>query len=259
MQFKFVLILLAHIGNLRMNCFLLQILSQERNFGIQLNQPIDMNTLGAYSKLLPNFSNGCWADVLFLSIYVLLSTNSPIKAQLNQLQESYLATMANCAPLITKFNSITAQKVHSLFTVFSSPRFLLSKERNHIRLFYFLYTIDTILQYQYQGNVDIVYCFVRDKERVLALRDLTFEKAVEIANQSRGVTGNDSTNNSADTPTLSSANSDVEFAAMSEKARGKLPRSGSISTAIYQSTSGFQPTPSWVRFFVYAFTNKRVL
>ena len=242
--------LLGKLGSLRMNCFLLQVLSQERSFGIQLNEHFELSSLGQYAKSIPSFSNGCWADMLYLGVYALLSTSNSVgRAQINLLQESYLATLANCAPLVTKFSPVTAQKLHSLFTVFSSPRYLLSKERNHVRLFYLLYTIDTVLQYQYQGNVQVVYSFVRDKEKVLALRDLTFEKAVEAARQSASAAGKPSTDPISSSlsvgddvlasPTAGDVKSDTNN--ISERLRGKLP-----SNDVYESASGFRPTETWV-------------
>lgn len=240
-------------GNLRMATFLLHILSQDRNFGIQLNAPADLSELGPHARVFPPFAAGCWGDVLYLFIYTMISTNNASRIAINHLQESYLSILANCSPLITNFNPITAQKIYALFAVYSSPRYLLAKERNHSKIFYLLYTIDTILQYQYQ-NVQIVYTFVRHKEKVLALRDLTFESAVELANKVKGAP----TISAEPTEPISSLNSPNESARssvaslpplgqpsqtpMSEKAKGKLPE-GNVT---YLSASGFEPTSAWV-------------
>ncbi|KAJ3305541.1 cell wall biogenesis protein [Kappamyces sp. JEL0829] len=242
------------IGNLRMMCFLLHVLSQDRSFGIHLNTPFELASLGPHSKALPSFSGGCWGDALYLFVYVMLTTNSPARAAITQLQESYMATLANCAPLVTRFNAITAQKLYLLFSVFSSARFLLGKERNHTKLFYLLYTIDTILQYQYQGNVQIVYSFVRNKDKVLALRDLTFEAAVELASR-QGKPNTDGTGlDAAATPAIETPLSpqpsnhslvQPKSPSLSEKARGKLPASESTTSVSYESASGFRPSPSW--------------
>ncbi|KAJ3000495.1 cell wall biogenesis protein [Globomyces sp. JEL0801] len=198
-----------------------------RDFGIRLNTEADISSLGAHGKLFPVFTTGCWGDILYLFIYVLLTTNSAIRASILHLQESYLATMANVSPLITKFNATTATKLFALFTVFSSPRFLLSKERNHTRLLYLLYTIDTILQYQYAGNHQIVYTFVRNKDKVLQLRDLELSDAIEQVQK------------------LKQLKEEQEKSAeeeLSEKAKGKLPID---QTAEFQSINGFKPTLPW--------------
>lgn len=221
---------------------MLQVLSQERSFGIKLNEPFELSSLGPYAKSLPFFSNGCWADMLYLGVYALLSTqHQVVRLQMNLLQESFLATLANCAPLITKFCPISAQKLHSLFVVFSSPRYLLSKERNHIRLFYLLYTIDTILQYQYQGNVQVVYSFVRDKEKVLALRDLTFEGAIETARQATVVKVDSSASLEISATPTQNFTFEENSSHVSERLKGKMPLYEG-----YESSTGFRPTIAWV-------------
>jgi hypothetical protein len=173
------------------------------------------------------FSYGCWGDVVYLFIFILMSANPVTKQSIIHLQDSYLATMANIAPLVTKFCAATANKLFTLFTVFSSPRFLLSKEKNHAKLFYFLYTIDTILQYQYGGNAQIVYTFVRNRDKVMALRDMGLDSAIETIQKL--------TNENVETV-------DKESPVISEKLKGKQP----MGPTVYTSPSGFVPTVDWV-------------
>lgn len=236
------------VGNLRMSCFLLHVLSQERNFGIHLNASLDLASLGHHAKSFPAFSTGCWGDAVYLFIFLLLSTSSPSRSAINLLQESYLSTIANIAPLITKFNPSTAQRLFSMFAVYSSPRYLLAKERNNSKLFYLLYTIDTILQYQYHGNVQIVYTFVRNKDKVLALRDMTFEAALEAAKKSTKLDITPVSTTNPGSPVLSPLSSEVSISMnnslsrkssnLSEKAKGKLPMS--------VESEAFEPTLEWV-------------
>jgi hypothetical protein len=225
------------LGTLRLSCFLLQVLSQDRNFGVQLNTLVDVSALGIHAKQFNMFSYGCWGDVVYLFIFILMSANPITKPSVLHLQESYLATMANLAPLITKFCAATANKLFTLFTVFTSPRFLLSKDKNHTKLFYFLYTIDTILQYQYVGNAQVVYTFVRNKDKVLALRDMTLESAIEAVQKlASKETSENAEVSEATTPVSTSSPN------MSEKMRGKQP----MQAIAYTSPSGFVPTQEWV-------------
>jgi High-temperature-induced dauer-formation protein len=230
------------VGNLRMSCFLLHVLSQDRNFGIHLNASLDLSSLGHHAKSFPSFTMGCWGDAVYLFIFILLSTSSPSRPAINLLQESYLSTIANIAPLITKFNPSTAQRLFSMFSVYSSPRYLLAKERNHSKLFYLLYAIDTILQYQYHGNVQIVYTIVRNKEKVLALRDMTFDDAVEGLKKAPNVATPGSASPTPLTPQLSGVSMPSlvsrRASTLSDKARGKLPFSSESEI--------FQPTREWV-------------
>ena len=160
----------------------------------------------------------------------MLSTATKSRSAILQLQESYLATLSNLAPLITKFSATTANRLLSLFVVYSSPKYLFANERNHVRLFYFLYLIDSIIQYQYAGNSQIVYTFTRNREKIVALRDMTFESALESVVKSK---------ETESSPTAS----DTEKP-MSEKAMGKKPLTP------VQSSSGFIPTATWVWLFL---------
>jgi hypothetical protein len=201
-----------------------------------------MSSLGYHSKSFPPFHSGCWGDAVFMFIFILLSTPSPSRPAINLLQESYLSTLANIAPLITKFSPSTAQRLFSMFAIYSSPRYLLAKERNHTKLFYLIYTIDTILQYQYHGNVQIVYSFVRNKDKVLALRDMTFNDAVE---GSKKIVPSSSSATTPSSPILTPQLSEVSTPTtirrasnLSEKARGKLPMA--LESRV------FEPTEEWV-------------
>lgn len=180
------------------------------------------------------FTYGCWGDILYLFIFILISTNTPtVRVSVSHLQESYLATMANVAPLVTRFSAATANKLYQLFVLYSSPRFLLSKERNQTRLFYLLYILDTILQYQYAGNAQIFYTFVRNRDKVLALRDLTFDAAIQAVSNLQSSEENQSL---TDMTTLESPTSPL-----SDKAKGKLPMANT-----FVSPSGFKATSEWV-------------
>lgn len=162
-------------GTLRMCCIFLQTLSEDRNFGTHLNNMIDMSLLGSHQKTFPNLHYGCWADALFIFVITMISTPSPAKAEINYLQESYLSILSNCAPIVTKFNTVTCNRIFALFSLFSSPKYLLAKEKNYSKLFYLIYIIDSIIQYQYYGNIQLIYTFVRNSQKVLALRDLRYE------------------------------------------------------------------------------------
>ncbi|KAJ3268938.1 hypothetical protein HDV01_002077 [Terramyces sp. JEL0728] len=248
----------SKLGILRLNCFILHRLSQDRNFGIRLNENCDVSILGQYTKLFPIYSSGCWGDLLYLYIYVLLSTNTTARQTILHLQESYLSSMANVSHLVTKFTSATANKLFNLFQVYSSPRYLLSRERNYTKLFYLLYIIDTILQYQYAGNSQIVYTFVRNREKILSLRDMDFEKSVEQVQKlnAQSSEGNLEISSSTDAIDGESPKSVTTLAAqakekgaespvkedrlVSDKLQGKKPISP------YESSNGFTPTFEWV-------------
>ena len=55
----------SELGHMRLLATILHFLSQNRQFGVQLNAPFNGNFAGGF-KVLPRFVGGCWADALFL-------------------------------------------------------------------------------------------------------------------------------------------------------------------------------------------------
>jgi hypothetical protein len=102
--------------------------------------------------------------------------------------------------------------------------------------------LDTILQYQYSGNAQIVYTFVRNQDKVRALRDMTFESAVEFIAKTKKDDVQQQSEPISPSDSAKSNNSMDENKELSEKAKGKLPK----QVPIVQSSSGFQATPEWV-------------
>ncbi|KAJ3071204.1 cell wall biogenesis protein, partial [Quaeritorhiza haematococci] len=179
----------TQIGLARLCCFLLHTLSQERNFGVQLNTPFDHTAIGPVAKQLPVFSTGCWGDFLILAIYILITTTgsssnktSSAAAAMSSLHEHLLIAMSNVSPYIKSVSVVTANKLVSLFAAFSSPVFLLANESNHKRIFYLVEVFNNIIQYQITGNTHLVYAIVRHQQKLHTLHRMTFESAqAEVA------------------------------------------------------------------------------
>jgi High-temperature-induced dauer-formation protein len=197
---------------------MLHLLSQDRHFSVQLNTKFDPSVLGSIANVLPSYTSGCYADFLFLSIYTILATTSTTRSQILNLQESYLVTMANISPLIRSFAAPTANKLVSLFNTFSSPAFLLGKKHNHRSLFHIIYILNTILQYQYSGNSQLVYSLVRNRKKINLLDKLDYDAAIAYVNVNR----------------------------VPADEKGKAPLTA------YTSPSGFTPTYQWVSKFNYS-------
>ncbi|KAJ1328749.1 hypothetical protein BSLG_009984 [Batrachochytrium salamandrivorans] len=168
----------ARAGALRLACFILHILSQERGFGVALNEPFEMASVGLLSKHFPVFSYGCWGDFLFLSVYVILSTTGPMRPVILSLQEPLLVVLANASPMVKSLTATTANKLISLFDVFSSPAFLLSKEHNYRLLYYLLDIFNNIVQYQFVGNSQLIYSLVRHRDQIGQLFQMTLQSAI---------------------------------------------------------------------------------
>ena len=168
---------IARAGHLRIACFILHLLSQERGYGVSLNEPFDTSYIGALSRHLPIFSQGCWADFVYLSAFVILSTKGPLRPVVLSVQEPLLAILTNTSPLIKSLTVTTGNKLLALFDVFSNPAFLFSKEYNFRMLHHILGFFNNIIQYQYAGNAQLAYSIVRHKPKIDKLYSMTFESA----------------------------------------------------------------------------------
>ncbi|KAJ8327168.1 hypothetical protein QVD99_004978 [Batrachochytrium dendrobatidis] len=247
----------ARAGSLRLACFILHILSQERGFGVSLNEPFDMATVGSLSRHFPVFSQGCWGDFLFLSVYVILSTTGPMRPVILSLQEPLLVVLANSSPLVKCLTATTANKLISLFDVFSSPAFLLSKEHNYRLLYYLLDIFNNIIQYQFAGNAQLIYSLVRHKDKINSLYQMSLKSAISeiermrladskrLDGKSQTLTATESTllqDTETNTPqepadVIASTETvknedpvqDQEKSELSEKAKGKLPDRSEIA------------------------------
>ncbi|KAJ3039459.1 hypothetical protein HK097_002827, partial [Rhizophlyctis rosea] len=166
----------AQIGLARLSAFILHILSQYRNFGVQLNTNFDTATVGPVAKQIPLFSAGCWGDFLLLAIYTLVTT--PTRSPLSTLQETFLIVMTNVSPYIKSLTVTTSNKLLSLFSSFSSPAFLVASEGNHKMCFYLLEVFNNVLGYQVAGNTQLIYSIIRHKTKFVELQELSFEGAV---------------------------------------------------------------------------------
>ena len=138
------------IGLLRMCCFILHILSQERAFSVQMNTPFDNYSVGAAVKHIPIFSQGCWGDFLFLSIHTLITSTG--KTMVATLHENFLISLSNISPYVKSLTVVTVNKYISLFTSFSNPAFMLANETNHKMIFYILDIFNNMVQYQITGT-----------------------------------------------------------------------------------------------------------
>ncbi|KAK2679520.1 Hid-1/Ecm30 [Fusarium oxysporum f. sp. vasinfectum] len=243
-------------GVVRMCAFLLQTLSVETNFGVNLNKYFEGQESLPMSIRVPGF-RGTYADFLIHSIYNLITTS---QGKLSAIYPALLAVINNIAPYLEGLSSTSSSKLMQLFSSMSSPSFLLANETNHALLHSLLESISSILENKYQKNPELVFAILKNKKRVEALRSFTLESGqeeIERRNRRRKDSGHhfdpfdaasvrssvDSLRspNSAqprhssleevpeDAPSRRSSTPNVEDAVptqlrgMSEKARGKMP------------------------------------
>ncbi|KAI9199583.1 high-temperature-induced dauer-formation protein-domain-containing protein [Polychytrium aggregatum] len=163
------------IGLVRLCCFLLQTMSQERSFGVQLNTSFDHSAVNVTIKDLPAFQGGNWGDFLILSVHAIVTTSG--KTQVSTLFETLMVALVNTSPYLKGMTIMTLTKLMNLLSSFSNPAFLLVNEANHRLLYYLVEMFNNLIQYQLTGNTHLVYAIIRNKEKIFALRDMTFASA----------------------------------------------------------------------------------
>ena len=162
-------------GVVRMCAFLLQTLSVEKNFGINLNEKFEAQETLPPAIRIPNFQ-GTYADFLIQSIYTLITTS---QSRLTAIYPALLAVINNIAAYVEGLSARTCSRLIQLFSSMSSPSFLLANDTNHDLLRSLLEAVNAVVEHQYQTNPQLVYSILRSRKRFEALRNLTLDSGRE--------------------------------------------------------------------------------
>lgn len=165
----------AKQGVVRMCAFLLQTLSVETNFGVNLNKIFECQDTLPVSIRVPGF-RGTYGDFLIHSIYNLITTS---QSKLTAIYPALLAVINNIAPYLENMSCSTSQKLMQLFSSMSSPSFLLANDSNHGLLHSLLESIGSIIENKYSQNPELVFAILKNKKRIEALRTFTLESGQE--------------------------------------------------------------------------------
>lgn len=163
----------AKIGLMYLCTFILLKLSGERNFGVSLNKPYQLRL----PVDIPLFT-GSHADLLIIVLHKMIVSGLD---KLSALYNCFLTIICNVSPYSKSLSTVAAVKLVNLFQLFTSPKFLYASEGNHIYVAMLLETFNNIVQYQYEGNVNVVYAIVKRKEVFEALANLTLPVAIQSA------------------------------------------------------------------------------
>lgn len=135
-------------GVVRMCAFLLQTLSVEKNFGVNLNKSFEGQETLPPAIRIAGFK-GTYADFLIQSIYALITTS---QGKLTAIYPALLAVINNIAPYLEGLSGPTCSKIVQLFNSMSSPSFLLANETNHGLLRSLLEAINATIEHKYIGE-----------------------------------------------------------------------------------------------------------
>ncbi|KAG6587146.1 protein hid1 isoform x2 [Phytophthora cinnamomi] len=154
----------AKVGMIHICTFILLLLSGERDFGVNLNKPFNNHL----PLDLPPFS-GNHADLLIVCLHKIIVSGYE---KLNSVYNCFLTIICNISPYCKKLNMVSSVRLLRLFKLFAQPRYLFDNEANHHLVFFLLETFDNIIQYQYEGNQQVVYAMIQNKNVFYLLNDL---------------------------------------------------------------------------------------
>lgn len=154
----------SKVGMIHICTFILLLLSGERDFGVNLNKPFD-NRLPLD---LPPFS-GNHADLLIVCLHKIIVSGYE---KLNSVYNCFLTIICNISPYCKKLHMVSSVRLLRLFKLFAQPRYLFDNEANHHLVFFLLETFDNIIQYQYEGNQQVVYSMIQNKNVFHQLNEL---------------------------------------------------------------------------------------
>ena len=133
--------------------FTVLLLSGNREFGVALNQPYKIST----PLEVPAF-DGSYSDLLILFLNKVMVSDKGI---IRGLYDCMLTIIANISPYTKSLTMLSSVKLLNLFEAFASSRFLYSSEKNYQFVGLLLEVFNNIIQYQYEGNVHVIYSVLR--------------------------------------------------------------------------------------------------
>jgi hypothetical protein len=160
------------IGLLHVGVFILLVLSGERNFGVRLNKPY----VNKYPMDLQKFT-GTHADLLFLVFHKIITSGL---SRIQPLYDCLLTILVNVSPYLKSLSMLTCTRLMHLMESFSTSWFLFAKPSNHYLIFYLLEILNNIIQYQFDGNINLIYTIVRSKSIFYQLASLSEDSCLSV-------------------------------------------------------------------------------
>ncbi|KAM4524203.1 protein HID1-like isoform 2-T2 [Odontesthes bonariensis] len=159
----------SRVGLMHIGVFVLLLLSGERNFGVRLNKPYTLRV----PMDIPVFT-GTHADLLIVIFHKVITGGHQ---RLHPLFDCLLTIIVNISPYLKSLSMVAANKLLHLLEAFSTPWFLISAPQNHHLVFFLLEVFNNIIQYQFDGNCNLVYAIIRKRNVFHQLANLPTDMA----------------------------------------------------------------------------------
>uniref|UniRef100_A0AAY4ARC6 Uncharacterized protein n=1 Tax=Denticeps clupeoides TaxID=299321 RepID=A0AAY4ARC6_9TELE len=159
----------SRVGLMHIGVFILLLLSGERNFGVRLNKPYTLHV----PMDIPVFT-GTHADLLIVVFHKIITSGHQ---RLQPLYDCLLTIVVNVSPYLKSLSMVAANKLLHLLEAFSTQWFLFSASQNHHLVFFLLEAFNNIIQYQFDGNCNLVYAIIRKRSVFHQLANLPSDPA----------------------------------------------------------------------------------
>ncbi|XP_028332119.1 protein HID1-like isoform X2 [Gouania willdenowi] len=182
----------SRVGLMHIGVFVLLLLSGERNFGVRLNKPYVL----CVPMDIPVFT-GTHADLLVVVFHKIITCGYQ---RLQPLFDCLLTVIVNISPYLKSLSMVASNKLLHLLEAFSTPWFLFSNPQNHHLVFFLLEVFNNIIQYQFDGNSNLIYAIIRKRSVFHALANLpsdaaSIQKALQKKRRKGGMSRVNSTEN----------------------------------------------------------------
>ncbi|XP_023012115.1 protein HID1 [Leptinotarsa decemlineata] len=167
----------SRVGLMHIGVFILLLLSGERNFGVRLNKPYT----ATIPMDIPVFT-GTHADLLIIVFHKIITTGHQ---RLQPLFDCLLTILVNVSPYLKTLSMVASTKLLHLLEAFSTPWFLFSASSNHHLVFFLLEIFNNIIQYQFDGNSNLVYTIIRKRQVFHSLANLPSDYGAIVKSMNR--------------------------------------------------------------------------
>ncbi|XP_056098290.1 protein HID1b [Rhinichthys klamathensis goyatoka] len=154
----------SRVGLVHIGVFILLLLSGERNFGVRLNKPYCVRVPMDISVFA-----GTHADLLIVVFHKIITSGHQ---RLQPLYDCLLTVIVNVSPYLKSLSMVAANKLLHLLEVFSNTWFLFFSPANHHLVFFLLEVFNNVIQYQFDGNFNLVYGIIRKRNLFHQLANL---------------------------------------------------------------------------------------
>lgn len=153
---------------MHVSTFNLFMLSGERMFGVRLNKPYTASVLQG----LPAFT-GSHADLMIVVFHKLIMYGENLQPLYNYL----LTILVNISPYVKSMCTLSARCLVQLYEIFSAPAIILTEPSYHQLLVFLLEIFNNTIQYQFDGNAQLVYAILLKRDAFMQLARMPTSQA----------------------------------------------------------------------------------